>query len=455
MKRCYLQRLSRILALVALPVFLVACSGAEGEEGSGEQQPAAPIPAVEAVQARYGSLPLRERLTGTVRATGQVGIYPNTSGPIVSVLAQDGDYVQRGEALVQIRPQTSQSQLAQAQANLSVAKAAAQQAQANLQELKTQFKRTEALAADSLVSVEALETQRAQLQAAEARYAQAQAEVQRARAAVQESEEAVSQTVVRAPVSGRVGQRNAEVGMMASGQTRLFTIGRLDQVKVEVPVTQEMLGKLEEGQRVAISAEGIPDSLITAEVSRISPFLEEGSYSASAEIDVSNPGNLLKPGMFVTVDVFYGESQQATLVPKSALYEDPSTGSRGVYVASSLGSEIIPEEPSSPNDQAPLTPPTPMQFRDVEVLAEGRALAGVRGIDRGTWVVVVGQHLLQNGQGEAKVRPTTWNNISKLQRLQRQDLLRQFMEKQQQLAEQMADSARAAADSVGATSVSM
>jgi multidrug efflux pump subunit AcrA (membrane-fusion protein) len=64
--------LAAVLALLAA-VVLAACGGAEGQEnGEGE----AVIPAVEAVQARFGALPLRERLTGTVRATGQVDIYP-------------------------------------------------------------------------------------------------------------------------------------------------------------------------------------------------------------------------------------------------------------------------------------------------------------------------------------------------------------------------------------------
>lgn len=445
---------AHLAVCLAFVLLLSACGGAEADE---EQQAAADeraVPSVEAVQAKYGALPLRERFSGTVRASGQVEIYPETSGPITQVLVQNGDRVQQGQALARVKAQMSQAQLSQARANLQGARAQTQQAKANLAELQAQFSRTEALAEDSLVSQQTLETQRAQVQAARASYQQAQAQVESAQAAVGERSEAVGQATVRAPISGRVGQRNAEVGMQADGQTALFTIGDLSEMRVEVPVTQELLGRIREGQpaRILVGGGSVGDTtVVTAEVSRISPFLEEGSYSAEAEIDVTNQADVLRPGMFVQVDVAYGESQEATLVPTSALYDNPNTGVRGIYVASSLGEELQ-VQPGAGDGEAPLVGPVPMTFKRVEVVAEGGEVAGVRGIDPDAWVVVVGQHLLESGgqsQGEegpsqpqARVRPIRWSRIASLQRLQRDDLLRQFMEKQQRVARQQPDSAQ-------------
>jgi len=438
-------RIGLPLSLLALLPLAAGCGGgeAEGREARDGYGDGPMMRTVEAVQARRGGLPLRERLTGTVRATGQVAIYPQVSGPIVEVLAENGDYVELGDPLVRIRPRISQSQLEQARAELEVTRAELRRAEANVEELEARFQRTLLLAGDSLVSVEAVETQRAQLDAARAAYAQAQARVRQAQATVAERVEALQQTVVRAPIGGRVGQRNAEVGMQVDGQTALFTVGSLDRMRIEVPVTQEVLGRLSEGDRVEVRAESLPDTVIEAEISRISPFLEEGSFSAEAEIDVSNEGGLLIPGMFVTVDVFYGESEQATLVPKSALYEDQITGAPGVYVAPSLGLEIQPLPASREDGTGPFTPPTPVRFQSVEVVAEGQQLVGLNGIEAGDWVVVVGQHLLSARRSDepvtARIRPVTWERIVGLQQLQREDLLRQFMEKQQRLARQRAD----------------
>ncbi|MDT8437102.1 MAG: efflux RND transporter periplasmic adaptor subunit [Gemmatimonadota bacterium] len=451
-----------VLLAVAVAMSAAACGTSEGKAPEG------PVtPAVEAVQARFGALPLRERLTGTVRAAGQVAIFAEASGPIVEVMARNGDRVQAGDPLVRIRAETSRGQYQQAEAGLASARAARDRAEATLQDLERRFERSERLVEDNFISQEEFETLRTELAAARATLAQAEAEVQRAEGARQASRESLRQTVVRAPIDGTVGRRNAEVGMYVTGSTPLFTIGRLDRMQIDVPVTQEMLARIRPGQTAEIRSESLPDTVLVAEVSRISPFIQPGSFSAEIEIDIENPDGLLLPGMFVTVDVLYGESEQATLLPKSAIYEDPRTGVTGVWVAGSIGLEVPLEMPEGPTDEPPpMTPPTPAEFHPVEVLASGRHVVGVEGIEPGAWVVVVGQHLLSGqvagagpggvasggpagaagagpdgqpaeGTPQARVRPIAWERLLELQGLQREDLLRQFMEKQQRIARQV------------------
>jgi multidrug efflux pump subunit AcrA (membrane-fusion protein) len=216
-------------------------------------------------------------------------------------------------------------------------------------------------------------------------------------------------------------------------------------MRVEVPVTQEMLGRLKVGQRAEIRAESLPDTVLLAEVSRISPFLRERSFSAEAEIDVPNTGGILMPGMFVTADIYYGGSQEATLVPKSALYENPDTGEEGVFVlaADSAGSSPPIARPAGEDGMGTLSGPLSLRFRAVDVLAVGDQVSGISRVEPGEWVVVVGQHLLPGRPGEkpvARVRQVTWERIVGLQTLQRHDLLRRFMEKQQRMARRRADS---------------
>lgn len=428
-----------------------ACGTSEGRTPGDET----PTPAVEAVQARFGALPLRDRLTGTVLAAGQVTIYPEVGGPVVEVLVDDGDQVRAGDPLVRIRAQSSQSQLRQSRGGLSSARAQEQQARAALAELESRYGRSEQLAQEEFISREEFESLRADLEAARAEVTRAEAAVEVAEGAVGESRESVRQTTVRAPIDGHVGRRNAEVGMTVSGATALFTIGRLDEMQVEVPITQEMLSRIAVGQTAEIRSESLPDTVITARVSRVSPFLEPGSFSAEAEIDVPNPDGVLLPGMFVTVDILYGESEQATLIPKSAVYEDPGTGVLGVYVAPSIGVEVAVVPGVGGGDEPPAaTPPTPAEFQRIEVLAEGRHVVGVSGIEPDQWVVVVGQHLLSSqdpeaGPPRARVRPVSWERLIELQGLQREDLLRQFMEKQQRVARERLDSAGSSDSSDG------
>lgn len=448
------------LALLTLLLLALAgCGDADGQERGEDEEPRA-TPAVEVLEARAGGLPLEEELSGVVRARNQVAIRPEISATVASVLVRSGDRVERGQPLVRLDAAGLEDQSLQAEAALRMARANAAEARAGVAEVNARASRTQALHDEGLVSDMELETQQAQLAAARAQAEQAEAQVAEAQAALQERQTATDKTVVRAPVAGRVGQRNAEVGMVVDPSTTLFLVGDFDELIVEVPLTEAMLGYIEEGTPVRIHAASLGEEPLPAAISRISPFLEQGSFSTSAEIDVDNPGGRLRPGMFVAVDVLYGQSDRATLVPASSLWEDPDTGDLGIYVLAGdpeLAAEVR-------NGDAISADAHPFELRPVTVLAEGEAMAGVQGIRPGEWVVTVGQQLLHDaaqsggrGQGAggqdrdregpggppggeaggpvvARVRGADWDQVLALQRLQREDLLQSFLEKQRAVA---------------------
>ena len=426
------------LTVCVFSFLLGACGGGRAQAVRAEDAPdaAAPI-SVEVVQTRSGAVPLTERLTGTVRASGEVAIYPETSGPVVEVLAQNGDAVRKGQPLVRIRASGSRAQLEQSQSSLAAARAELGRAEARLTELERQLSRFHVLIERGLLSRSELDTQQGQVDTARAEVARAKAEVAVAQATVTERSETQAQTVVRAPISGRIGQRNVEVGMLVNPQMPLFVIGRLENMRVEVPVSQQILAHVKENQRVEIRVDGNAGEPIEAQVSRISPFLQAGSFSAEVEIDVPNGAGRLVPGMFVLADIFYGQSEEATLVPTSALYEHPATGEQGVFITA-VDPAAVQASRLDGADGGLSKQAVEIPFRPIDVIAEGPQTAAVSGVQPGEWVVVVGQHLLST-QGEraapqARIRVVDWERILALQGLQREDLLRQFMDKQQRLA---------------------
>lgn len=423
-------------AAVLFILGLTACGGETDNQGEGNSEASLEnIPAVEAVQARYGSLPLSERLSGTVIARNQVQLYPEISGRISEVVVRTGDKVSEGDPLLRIQDRQYREQVEQAEASVRINKAQLKQAESRLNELTAEYKRTKSLFDKELSSDLEMERIEAQMQSARADVELAEAQVQQAESTLQERKDLLSKTVVRAPINGTVGQRNAEVGMQVSTATRLFIIGDLDQLRVEVVLTGNMLNNIEVGQTARIYVGGGSDvtlssNVIEAELSRISPFLNTVTRSTEAEIDVNNQNNALRPGMFVAVDILYGESSQATLIPTSALYTNPNTGDEGVFVATTLGSEVEAIEPDSSDEPAALTQPIDVQFQPVDVIAEGRMEVGVSGIEPGSWIITVGQNLLSQGRNQARVRTSTWERILSLQGLQRQDLLQKVLDDQ-------------------------
>jgi RND family efflux transporter MFP subunit len=212
------------------------------------------IPVVEAVPARFGPLALEERLPGVVKARNQVAIQAEISGRAAEVLVESGDAVERGQALVRLDDSLLRDQLRQAEASLRVAEAQAREAKARIVELEAQVRRSRVLVEESLISELELETQEAQLEAARASAEQAAAGVEQAAATVEERRTSLARALVRAPVSGRVGRRAVEVGMLVEPGAVLFEIGDLSALRVEIVLTEPMLERVRENQPVLVSA---------------------------------------------------------------------------------------------------------------------------------------------------------------------------------------------------------
>lgn len=426
----------RLPLTLILPLLLAALPTATGCGGERDEEAVA-APPVEAVEARSGTLPLEERLSGVVRAENQVAIRPEIEAPVVEVWVRSGQAVERGQPLLRLDDSALRDQLRQAEAAVRLAEGSAVEALARVAELEAQVVRSRVLAAQDLVSDVELETQEARLAANRAVAEQAAARVEQAQASVGERRNALGKTVLRAPVAGRLGQIEAEVGMLVDPSSVITVLGDLRDLVVEVPLTQEMLGFVREGQSVRVASPALGDAVVAATLTRVSPFLA-GSFSTVGEIDLHSlsgapsPGanGGLLPGMFVTVDILYGESETATLVPLAAVWEDPRSGVRGVWTVD------LPPAAGNDTRAAELSSEAyPVAFRAVEVLAEGASSAGVSGIVPGTWVVIVGQHLLaEHEAATARVRPIAWERVMALQGLQREDLLRGFLAEQQRHA---------------------
>jgi HlyD family secretion protein len=423
------------IAGAAAALLLAACYPSADDDSSSNEQT---IPAVEAVQVRQGTLPLEERLAGSVVSRNQTEIYAEVSGRIVEVLANDGDRVDAGAPLVRLRATEFEEQLLQAEAGLRVADARVKQAEANSTRAQAALKRMETIVERNLGSAAELEGAQAEALSAEAELLLMQAERQQAASLVQERRSALGETTIRAPITGIVGGRDAEIGQLATTSTPLFVIGDPASMRVTITLTQRMLGYIETGTPVNVTSDAAPEQPISAKISRISPFLHPVTRTTNAEIDVEEHGALLRPGMFVSVDVLYGESEVAALVPNNAIYTDASQGREGVWLArvDEANAPLEPGSGTAPRSELDPSGPVAVEFFPVEVIARGRLAAAVDGVQPGQWVVTVGHELLsRNETGKAVIQPTPWEHIMRLQQMQTRDLLDLIRSKQEDATE--------------------
>ncbi len=133
----------------------------------------------------------------------------------------------------------------------------------------------------------------------------------------------------------------------------------------------------------------------------------------------------------------YGESEEAPLLPNSAVYRHPRNGGEGVFIAyleEALGNpELASDYPLGPPPFKALPAPVTARFMPIEVVARGRQSSAVRGVQPGEWVVTLGHHLLASSdEQQVMVHPTPWAHILDLQALDNRDLLDIIRAKQQQ-----------------------
>ncbi|CAN5334967.1 hypothetical protein BH23BAC3_BH23BAC3_35150 [soil metagenome] len=248
------MKIRPFILTICIAFLFAACSNEDDNLNSGQN---GVIPSVEAVQAQFGSLPLEERLSGVVRAQQQVEVYPRISAPIEEVYFQNGDQVERGGPLVRLRDTEYRERLRQAEAELRINRARIKQAEASLNEAESQLRRQQILADRELSSEIEMERLQAQKQSAEANYELALAQLEQAESNVAEQEEVLDYAVVRSPIDGTVGRRNADIGMQVNTNTLLFSVGDLNDAKITVNLTERMLSYIHTDQNVLIQSENM------------------------------------------------------------------------------------------------------------------------------------------------------------------------------------------------------
>jgi len=412
---------TRFLLVSVLALALLSCSEEQMDETDLSESVT-----VEAVELRVGALPLVHRTTGELRARNQVDIYPEISARITEIMVNDGDCVSEGDTLLRFRDVAVREQLNQAEYDHQIARAQLRQSEADLRRLQAQFKRVRELRERELETELELETLQADIDAAEASVDLSQSQMERAASQVEEQKSNLENTVIQSPVSGVVGSRNAEVGQRVDTGTQLFRVGDTDNMRAHVMLTERMSSIIEQGDRAEIITSSGLNNPAEATVERISPFLDPVTHTTIAQLSIEKNSAGLQPGMFVTIDIFYGETDQTTLIPKTALYDHPVEGETGIYLAdmSILDRELEFENGEDSQTRRVSPAQVPVRFVPVTVIAEGRGVAGIEEIDNSDhWVVTIGQNQLAEwDREEAYIRMETWEKVMELQNMQARDM---------------------------------
>jgi len=135
---------------------------------------------------------------------------------------------------------------------------------------------------------------------------------------------------VNAPLNGVVTQYFLDIGEAVTLQSPLFEVASIERVKVVVNATEKDMPRIRKGQPVRFIADAYPDRVFRGMVSRISQSIDLQSRTIPVEIEVPNPGHLLKPGLFAKAEIVLAVHQGSLSLPIDAVAEYDSM--KYVYV---------------------------------------------------------------------------------------------------------------------------
>lgn len=271
--------------------------------------------------------------TGYVTARRQATVSAQITGTLTQVLIEEGERVESGQVLATLEDTAQKATLAQAQAGLRAAQAQLAQFQAQLAQSRRDQARSEELAARKLVPAQAAEIARTQVDTQSAQLEAQRKQVEVAEAGVRAAQVQLDYCTVRAPFSGVVTAKAAQVGEIVSplsaggGFTRtgVGTIVDMDSLEVEVDVTESYINRVQPRQPAQAVLDAYPDWKIPAHVIAIIPSADRGKATVKVRVALEQKDPRLLPEMGVRVS-FMEEAKPAAAEPppppKGALVPD-------------------------------------------------------------------------------------------------------------------------------------
>ena len=326
-----------------------------------------PPEAVTTIVARQETWPATLSVIGTVAAVQGVNVSADLPGIVSRIAFESGASVQQGDILVELDTKQERAQLAAIQAERDLA--------------RLNFSRLDGLISEGAVS--------------QSEYDRAAAEQKQSEAKLEEIRATIERKTIRAPFTGILGIRQANLGQYLSAGDPVVPLQSLDPIYVNFGVPQQHVAQTRIGGSVRITADDARRAAYTGRITARDSKVDQTTRNMQIQATVANPRGVLRPGMFVQAELPIGASRTVVPLPGSAISYAPYGDS--VFVVADL---------KTPKGQA--YKGVRQQFVKVEG-ARGDQVAVVSGLKPGEEVVTSGLFKLRNGAAvlvNNKVRPS-------------------------------------------------
>jgi RND family efflux transporter MFP subunit len=265
-------------------------------------------------------------------------------GRVAEVLADVGDNVKEGQALITIDPQELQYEVdrqrglvTQVRAQLGIGPndppptdpkkiASVQRAEADLFDADHKYSRAQQMYRDKLISQQQLDEAASRFQSTRATYTVALQEVDRLKALLVSSEateklseKKLADAAIRAPFPGSIRTRSVHPGEYLRVQSPVMVLVRTDRLRARLAVPERWAGWVKDGATVDLHVEAFPGETFQGKISRINPSVAQDSRTFEAEALLANPDGRLKPGFFLQASIPSEKEDKAIFLPERAV----------------------------------------------------------------------------------------------------------------------------------------
>ncbi len=308
--------------------------------------------------------------TGYIIAAHKIEVASKVNGRVAWIGVDKGDKVQAGQVLVRLEDDEYRAQVLQQQgqlANLEAklaedehgsrpeeiqkARADVDQAKADLADSKATLDRTSQLVSEGVMAKQALDDAKAKYDGDVSKVAslqrtldlavlgprkeeidQIKGQIEQARGALAYAQDQLDNTVIKAPVTGTILDRNVEKGEFITtgfvgdkgAKGYIVTMADLKDLQVELDISQNDLAKLADRQKGTITTDAYPDRKYQGYIEQVSPEADRAKATVQVKVRVENPDGYLRPDMNATT-VFYNDAPAQTATSAKRVIVVPAT----------------------------------------------------------------------------------------------------------------------------------
>lgn len=314
-----------------------------------------PPTAVTTVIAKHEVWPSTTAVIGTAAAIQGVTVGADLPGTVDKIYFESGQWVHQGDILVELDTRQERAQLANAQAQWDLA--------------KVNYTRAQELLKAGVIAQQDYDSASAQQKVTEAQVGDIKA--------------AIARKTIRAPFMGLLGIRQVSLGQYLAAGQAIVSLQSLNPIYVNFGVPQQDTPKMKIGCALHITSDDLHGAAFAGRITAIDSVINEQTRNIQVQATLENPGERLRPGMFVQVDLPLGEPREVVPLPASAINYAPYGDS--VFVVTDL------KDPKGNSYRG-----VRQQIVKIDG-SRGDQVAVVSGVNAGDEVVSAGVFRLRNG----------------------------------------------------------